>query len=181
MAQKLNTQTSPLTSLSLKGASVGPATCNALKSSFGFAAVACQGVGSPYIADLGSNALPLGTTLAAIGEAQRLFRLAATKCPSTTIVAGGYSQGAAVMTGAVGTLGSAVEDRIAGVVLYGDTRNAQTGGSIPGFPREDTLVICNLGDGICTGTLIVTAAHLAYIPTVPRAVAFLSGKIEGAQ
>ena len=142
--------------------------------------MACQGVGSPYIADLGSNALPQGTTLAAIGEAQRLFRLAATKCPNTVITGGGYSQGAAVMTGAVGSLGSAIEDRIVGVVLYGDTRNLQTAGSIPGYPRSDTLIICNFGDPVCSGTLIVNAAHLAYIPTVPRASAFLNGKINAA-
>ena len=84
------------------------------------------------------------------------------------------------MTGAVGTLGSAIEDRIAGIVLFGDTRNFQTAGSIPGYPRDDTLVICNFGDGVCTGALLVTAAHLAYIPTVPRASRFLSEKINAA-
>lgn len=142
--------------------------------------MACQGVGSPYLATLSANALPQGTTSAAIGEAQRLFRLAASKCPNTIITGGGYSQGAAVMTGAVGGLGTAIENRIVGVVLYGDTRNQQTGGSIPGYPRDDTLIICNPGDPVCSGTLIVNAAHLAYVPTVPRASTFLNGKINAA-
>lgn len=84
------------------------------------------------------------------------------------------------MTGAVGSLGSAIENRIVGVVLYGDTRNQQTAGSIPGYPRSDTLIICNPGDPVCSGTLIVNAAHLAYVPTVPRASAFLNGKINAA-
>jgi len=159
---------------------VGPATCNALKSTYGAANVACQGVGGPYLATLVANTLPQGTTTAAIGEAQRLFRLAASKCPNTIIVGGGYSQGAAVMVGAVGNLGTAIENRIVGVVLYGNTRNRQENGIIPGYPADDALTICNTGDPVCQGTLIVNAAHLAYIPTVPRASAFLNGKINAA-
>lgn len=73
------------------GMTVGPATCTALKSDLGEDAVACQGVGGSYIADIGSNALPDGTTQAAIEEATGLFELARTQCPETQVVAGGYS------------------------------------------------------------------------------------------
>lgn len=123
--------------------------------------MACQGVGGPYDATLLANTLPLGTTSAAIGEARRLFNLANSKCPDTTVVAGGYSQGAAVMHGAIPGLSSAVRDQIAGVVLYGDTRNLQTGGSISNYPDNRLNIICLPGDPVCSGTLIVNAVHLS--------------------
>ena len=69
-----------------------------------------------------------GTSSAAYGEAQRLFNLANTKCPNSIVVAGGYSQGAAVMTASVRRLSATVQNQIAGVVLYGNTQNAQTNG-----------------------------------------------------
>ena len=82
------------------------------------------------------------------------------------------------MTGAISGLSSTVRNRIVGTVLYGDTRNQQTGGTIPNYPQQNLLIICNTGDPVCRGTLIVNAAHLAYTPTVPRAVAFLRGRID---
>ena len=81
------------------------------------------------------------------------------------------------MTGSVGKLDPTVQAQVKGVVLYGDTRNQQTGGSIPGYPKENVLVICAAGDGVCYGTLTVTAAHLSYQDDVPKAAEFLEGKI----
>ncbi|PNS15139.1 hypothetical protein CAC42_8140 [Sphaceloma murrayae] len=159
------------------GSSVGPPTCDGLKSRLGANNVACQGVGSPYTAGLGDNSLPSGTTQAAITEGARLFNLAATKCPQTKIVGGGYSQGAAVIHGVARTLSTTVQNRVAGLVTYGDTRKAQDRNMIPPFPSSKTLIICNAGDGVCTGTLVVTAAHLAYQGTVGTAVNFLVGKV----
>lgn len=162
------------------GSTVGPPTCEGLKSTYGASNVACQGVGSPYTASIGSNALPEGTTSAAYGEAQRLFNLASTKCPDTIIVAGGYSQGAAVMTASVKRLSTAVKNQIAGVVLYGNTRNRQEGGKIPDFPSEKALTFCNLSDGVCGGGLVVTAGHLTYTRDVPDAVDYLEERIAAA-
>lgn len=61
------------------------------------------------------------------------------------------------MAGSVGKLDSAVMAQVKGVVLYGYTKNLQNNGQIPGYPKEQTKVFCNATDGVCSGTLTVTA------------------------
>ena len=80
------------------------------------------------------------------------------------------------MTRSVGKLDDSIKSRVAGVVLYGDTQNKQTGGSIPDYPKDDVLVICAKTDGVCGGALLVTPGHLTYVDDVPDAVQFLAGK-----
>ncbi|KAI6839334.1 hypothetical protein KC340_g12193 [Hortaea werneckii] len=183
------------------GETVGPATCNALKKKYGDNEVACQGVGGAYTAGLAQNALPDGTTQGALNEAKKMFNDAHSKCPNTIITAGGYSQGAAVMTGSVGELDDDVKSTVAGVVLYGDTRNKQeNGGSkeplppemiasptltsplfpVPGYPKDKVKVYCAATDGVCGGALLVTAGHLTYMDDVSDAADWLEGKISSA-
>ncbi|PNS21446.1 hypothetical protein CAC42_1225 [Sphaceloma murrayae] len=159
------------------GSTLGPDVCSGLKSRFGSTNVACQGVGGPYTAALGDNALPQGTTSAAIGEAVRLYNLAASRCPETLIVGGGYSQGGAVTHGLARQLSATVRGRVRGLLTFGDTRNQQDGGRIPPFPASQTRIICTPLDPICNGQLIVTLAHLSYGDDVPTGVNFLAGRI----
>ncbi|RMZ02807.1 hypothetical protein D0864_03106 [Hortaea werneckii] len=141
------------------GLSTGPALCSSLKRALGD--VACQGVGGAYSAGLAQNALPGGSSQGAFDEAKRLFNLAHTKCPDSTIVASGYSQGTAVMNGAIKDLDAEVQDQIAGVVLFGYTKNAQNDGQIENFPADK-------------------AGHFTYTDDVSPASDFLQQKVQSA-
>lgn len=81
------------------------------------------------------------------------------------------------MHGSVSGLSTAVKNQIAGIVLFGDTRNQQDGGRIPNFDRAKTRIICAPGDLVCSGTLIITAAHLSYGDDTDDAANFLIGRI----
>lgn len=111
---------------------------------------------------------------------QILLSTATTACPTSIVVASGYSQGAALTHRAIEGCSEAVKDRIAAVVTFGDTQTLQDGEHILGFPLNKTLVICNAGDVICAGTLWVVPIHLDYTKRVPEAVAFLASRIEAA-
>ncbi|KAF4996511.1 hypothetical protein FGRMN_4465 [Fusarium graminum] len=141
---------------------LGPRVASALEDRYGRTGVWIQGVGGAYRATLGDNALPRGTSSAAIREMIALFSLASTKCPSAKIVSGGYSQGAALAAASIEDLTSAVRNKVVGTILFGYTKNAQNSGRIPNYPAERTKVFCNVGDLVCTGSLIVAAPHLAY-------------------
>ncbi|KAH6970640.1 cutinase-domain-containing protein [Ilyonectria sp. MPI-CAGE-AT-0026] len=141
---------------------LGPRVASKLEAEYGSDGVWIQGVGGAYLATLGDNALPRGTSTAAIQEMLGLFEDANTKCPDATLIAGGYSQGAALAAASITDVDSTIRDKIAGTVLFGYTKNLQNGGKIPEYPADRTKVFCNVGDLVCTGSLIVAAPHLAY-------------------
>ncbi|KAJ5778310.1 hypothetical protein N7520_001556 [Penicillium odoratum] len=159
------------------GTVVGPEVCDDLSVQLG-GAVGCQGIGGAYTAGLSENFLPKNTSPAAIQAAVDVFNECNTKCPDAKIVAGGYSQGSAVIDNAIQQLSSEVVAKVKGVVLFGFTRNLQDGGRIPGYPEDQTKVYCALGDEVCDGTLIITAAHLTYGDDASSAATFLASKVK---
>ncbi len=88
--------------------------------------------------------------------------MANAKCPSSAIVAGGYSQGTAVMSNAISELSSTIKNQVKGVVLFGYTKNLQNGGGIPNFPDSKVRVYCKTTDAVCWGTLFIMPAHFLY-------------------
>jgi cutinase len=129
--------------------------------------------------------VPGGGDPKGIQEAKKDYELAAKKCPDTVIIGGGYSQGAAITHRAVEQLSAGVKARIAGVVLYGDTQNKQSGGRIKGFPADRARVFCNgygdlkgkSKDGVCGGGLMVNGGHMSYGATFNSAADWLSKKV----
>ncbi|KAK0732474.1 cutinase-domain-containing protein [Apiosordaria backusii] len=141
---------------------LGSPTGVGLDAAFGEANVWVQGVGGAYTANLLDNLLPEGTTTAAINEMKNLLIRANTLCPQAKVVAGGYSQGAALAGAAIAQSSAAIREQIKGVILYGWTKNQQNGGKIPNYPANRLKVYCESGDLVCNGSLIVLPAHGSY-------------------
>jgi cutinase len=122
--------------------------------------LAVEGIG--YSAGVGGNLTPQGADAAGIKMGSDLYKQVFAKCPNAVLLGGGYSQGAALQHRVVEALPKNIQDRIAGVVLYGDTKNKQDGGKIKNFPADKVKIFCNANDGVCGGGLNVNAGHLAY-------------------
>ncbi len=149
-----------------------------LKRAFGATNVAVQGI--DYAAALVTNFLPGGADFEGISELRDYLNEAASRCPNSVLLTGGYSQGAALCHRAIENLSDTVKNRIAAVVTYGDTMNRQDNGQIPNFPREKTLIICNTGDLVCVGTPATLIPHFDYVRRVPEAVSFLTARARAA-
>ncbi|KAI1266698.1 cutinase-domain-containing protein [Xylariaceae sp. FL1019] len=157
------------------GNTIGPNLSDGLKSVFGVSNVATQGV--DYYGFIIGNYYPGGAPPWAIFDMQALLTGAAA-CPGSKIVVAGYSQGAAIVHRAIEGLDAKIKNRIAGVVTFGDTQTLQDGGHIAGFPANHTLIICNIGDIVCVGTLYpIFPVHWDYVKWVPTATLFLAQTI----
>lgn len=140
--------------------------------------VATEGI--KYAAALAPNALPGGTDAKSKKAMADILNAMATQCPDSVILAGGYSQGAAVSHRAIESLDPAVKNQIAGVILYGDTQNTQDKGQIPTFDTAKTKIICAPGDLVCDGTLTILPPHLSYGRNAADGSAFLVQKAKAA-
>ncbi|KAI2602450.1 carbohydrate esterase family 5 protein [Hypoxylon sp. NC1633] len=156
------------------GVTVGPQLSDGLKAVFGPENVATQGV--DYWGFIETNFYPGGAPPWGIYDMQLLLS-AASSCPDSRIVAAGYSQGAALTHRAIEGLSAEMRDRIVAVVTFGDTQTWQDGGRIRGYDTNRTLIICNVGDLVCTGTLYVFPTHFDYIKWVPTATYYLASKL----
>ncbi|KAF2430227.1 alpha/beta-hydrolase, partial [Tothia fuscella] len=133
-----------------------------------FPSLAVEGV--KYSAGLMGNFQPGGAGTDGVAEATKDYKLAASKCPKTIITGGGYSQGGAITHRTIEGLPQDVKDRIAGIILYGDTQFKQEGGKIKGLPAEKVKTMCNgyqelksaSSDGVCGGMLNVNMGHISY-------------------
>lgn len=135
-------------------------------------------MGGAYTAGLIPNFLPENTNKESIDAAVDMFKLADECGDETQIVAAGYSQGSAVISGAVQALDDSLRDKVKGVALFGFTRNLQDKGQIPGYPEDQTKVYCAVGDLVCSGTLVITPAHLTYGTDAGSAADFLAGTVD---
>lgn len=152
-----------------------------------FPSLAVEGVN--YGAGVAGNLNAQGGDPAGIKEATKDYTLAATKCPNAIMAGGGYSQGAAITHRAVEALPENIKARIAGIVLYGDTKFKQDGGVIKNFPPAKVKVFCNgygdlkgkSADGVCNGALNVNGGHMAYGDSMKPGAQFLKGKVDAFQ
>lgn len=86
-----------------------------------------------------------------------LVQQAKSSCPDTKIALAGYSQGGFVVSNAISKQGVSPDD-IAAAVVYGDPSRQAAGG----LDESKVKSYCVSGDGVCSGTFAITAAHLAY-------------------
>ncbi|KAJ6785913.1 hypothetical protein PWT90_09500 [Aphanocladium album] len=150
----------------------GAAFATLLEKKYGGNKVAVQGL--DYPASTGDNFKPEGTSDDSIKKMKKLITDAVIKCPSSRIILGGFSQGAAVIHGATKTLDGKVLHRINAVVTFGGTLNRKHDKKIPNIAKEKTLLICNKGDKICEdGKLELTPAHSDYQKRTKEAAEFI--------
>ncbi|GAM82289.1 hypothetical protein ANO11243_002680 [Dothideomycetidae sp. 11243] len=183
-ANELNGPCRPVTLIFARGSTergnigkdVGGPLSVALKARYGDTGVATQGV--QYQADLPGNLLPAGCYDQGIEDMAADIKRAASKCPKTKIVIGGYSQGAACTHAAVAKLKPSTIVRIAAAVTFGDTRNKQSGGHLSPIPASRTKIFCAKGDPVCKGKVAVEPAHFSYTQDVPYAADFIEDHME---
>jgi cutinase len=105
------------------GTVCGPPTANTVKQAVGADQVAVEGI--EYGALLSTNFLDGGADPRGIQAMKTLIQKANTDCPTSKLVVGGYSQGAALTHRAVEDLPQAQKDQIVAAFTFGDTQFQQ--------------------------------------------------------
>jgi len=108
-------------------------------------------------------------------------------CPSTKVVLGGYSQGAAVTDIATAAMPAQVADRVAAVALFGTPSSAFSSMLAGGEPlpttspayAAKTIDLCMDGDPICSPGANMLA-HISYVQSgmTGQAASFAATKID---
>ncbi|KAM0529507.1 hypothetical protein ACHAPS_000916 [Verticillium nonalfalfae] len=149
------------------GTLVGPPLSSGLKSTYGDSRVATEGIN--YAAIPAPNFLPGGTDGPSIAAMSSVLLGAAMNCPASKVVVGGYRS--------IESLPPVAKNQIVGVLMVGDTQKMQDGSRIFNFPPDRVSFLCNPGDVICDGQLVVLAPHLDYTRRAGEGVGFLASKI----
>ncbi|MFJ9019629.1 cutinase family protein [Streptomyces sp. NPDC102259] len=134
----------------------------------------------------------LSLTSAAQGNADLVNHVKAqsTACPNQRYILVGYSQGANVVDNSIGissagavvgspivaTLPTAVEPRVAAVLLFGNPIRA-LGKSVTGTYQSRTIDFCATGDPVCENGGDDVLAHLGYTADATAAATFATGKV----
>lgn len=159
---------------------VGQVFVDSLRSQLPGRAVAVYAVNYPASDDYLSSASE--------GSADARARIQSTvaSCPNTSIVVGGYSQGASVTELSTSALPPAVGDRIAAVTLFGSPSSEFSSMLAGGAPlptvspglRTKTIDLCMPGDPICSAGADMMA-HVSYVPAgmANQAATFAAGKV----
>jgi len=98
-----------------------------------------------------------------------LTEKAITKCPSSSIIMSGYSQGGQLVHNAAAMMSETMVASVAGAVIFGDPLNGQP---VQGVPTQRTKIICHNGDNICEGGSQIRRAHLTYGENAAEAAQF---------
>jgi len=120
-------------------------------------------------------------------DARARIQAIVANCPNTSIVVGGYSQGASVTELSTSALPPAVGDHVAAVALFGspssEFSSMLAGGAVlptvgPGF-RTKTIDLCIPGDPICSAGADMMA-HVSYVPAglANQAATFAASKVD---
>ncbi|MGY6019131.1 cutinase family protein [Streptomyces spinosirectus] len=134
----------------------------------------------------------LSATSAAQGNADLVdhVRTQAVSCPGQRFVLVGYSQGANVVDNSIGissdgavvgspivaTIPTALEPKVAAVLLFGNPIRA-LGRSVTGTYESRTIDFCAKGDPVCENGGNDVPAHLGYTADVDAAAVFAAGKV----
>ena len=160
---------------------VGQVFVDSLRAQLPGRAVAAYAVNYP------ANDNYLSSASEGSADARAHIQAIVASCPSTSIVVGGYSQGASVSELSTSALTPAVGDRIAAVALFGspssEFSSMLAGGAplptvSPGF-RTKTIDLCIPGDPICSAGADMMA-HVSYVPAgmANQAATFAAGKVD---
>jgi cutinase len=159
---------------------IGQAFVDSLRSQVGGRSVGVYAVNYPASRDF-RNSTPAGRD-----DASNHVQWMAANCPSTRMVLGGYSQGAAVIDLATTAMPPPVADHVAAAAVFGGPRSSFADTLSPGplsgigpLYAAKTIELCVPNDPICFPGGWDMRAHGAYVDTgmVNQAAAFAASRI----
>ena len=158
---------------------VGQAFVDSLRSQLGSRSVGVYAVDYPASRDFDSS------TPAGADDASGHIQSMAANCPSTRMVLGGYSQGAAVIDISTTAMPPQVADHVAAAALFGGPKSAFADTLSPGplptigpLYAAKTIDLCVPNDPICSNGVDM-GAHVAYVQTglVDQAAGFAASRL----